>query len=130
MDYRIISILITVIVSSIIFVIGSKERVNSSVSDSNIEYVNQKKYAIIRCLYLVLEFDRESIIQEGSNGIYVNRGNDPINNFEKIYEYVDKLYESDNFYYNSKHGSSLILGRCIDLIDDEEFGKFLEEINN
>jgi hypothetical protein len=40
------------------------------------------------------------------------------------------LYESDEFYYNSKHGSSLILGRCIDLIDDEEFGKFLDEINN
>lgn len=104
MVYRITGILISLVISSILFVIASKERVTGSVSDLNIEHINQKKYAIIRCLYLVLDFDEESIVQEGSNGIYVNRGNDPINNFEKIYEYVDKLYESDDFYYNSKHG--------------------------
>ena len=130
MDYRITGILISLVISSIIFVIGSKERIDSSVSDSNIEYLNQKKFAITRCLYKVLEFDIESIGTEGSSGMYVQMGDDPIESFEKIDEYITDLYESDEFYYNSKPGSSLILGRCIDLIDDEEFGKFLDEINN
>ena len=130
MDYRLISMLTTIVVLSIILIIGSKEKTHPSDYGSNDIYLNQKKFAITRCLYKVLEFDNESIKKEGSSGMYVQMSNDPVESFEKINNYVNELYRNNDFYYPSKHGNSLKLGRCIDFIDDKKFEEFLREINN
>lgn len=99
----------------------------AATSKPQINFSNEKKYAIANCLANAYPDSEFSSDAKHISGAYLQKGEFGLDMYENIRKYVSKYREKA---YLSKHGRNLNIMQCIDLYESKELVSSINEFAN